>query len=53
VWLYLFDLLYLDHYDTRQVPLRYRKEVLRNTSHFQMCCSSRGKKPCRPITRLG
>jgi bifunctional non-homologous end joining protein LigD len=23
VWLYLFDLLYLDHYDIRQVPLRY------------------------------
>jgi hypothetical protein len=22
VWLYLFDLLYLDRYDTRQVPLR-------------------------------
>jgi ATP-dependent DNA ligase len=31
VWLYLFDLLYLDRYDTRQVPLRYRKEVLRRT----------------------
>jgi bifunctional non-homologous end joining protein LigD len=30
VWLYLFDLLYLDHYDTRQVPLRYRKQSLRN-----------------------
>ena len=24
----LFDLLYLDRYDTRQVPLRYRKDVL-------------------------
>lgn len=34
VWLYLFDLLYLDHYDTRRVPLRYRKELLRNTIHF-------------------
>jgi len=35
VWLYLFDLLYLDRYDTRQVPLRYRKELLRNTFDFQ------------------
>jgi len=30
VSLYLFDLLYLDRYDTRQVPLRFRKQVLRN-----------------------
>jgi DNA ligase D-like protein (predicted ligase) len=35
VWLYLFDLLYLDHCDTRQVPLRYRKELLRNTFDFR------------------
>jgi DNA ligase D-like protein (predicted ligase) len=35
VWLYLFDLLYLGHYDTRQVPLRYRKELLRNTFDFE------------------
>jgi bifunctional non-homologous end joining protein LigD len=35
VWLYLFDLLYLDRYDTRQVPLRYRKELLRNTLDFK------------------
>ena len=28
VWLYLFDLLYLDRYDTRQLPLRYRKALL-------------------------
>ncbi len=34
VWLYLFDLLYLDRYDTRQVPLRYRKELLRNAFDF-------------------
>jgi DNA ligase D-like protein (predicted ligase) len=34
VSLCLFDLLYLDRYDTRQVPLRYRKEVLRNTFDF-------------------
>jgi bifunctional non-homologous end joining protein LigD len=35
VWLYLFDLLYLDRYDTRQVPLRYRKELLRNVFEFK------------------
>jgi bifunctional non-homologous end joining protein LigD len=35
VWLYLFDLLYLDGYDTRRVPLRYRKEVLRNTFEYK------------------
>src|ERR1700694_4749656 len=37
VWFYLFDLLYLDRYDIRQVPLRYRKEVLRNAFDFQGC----------------
>jgi bifunctional non-homologous end joining protein LigD len=30
VWFYLFDLLYLDRYDIRQVPLQYRKQVLRS-----------------------
>jgi ATP-dependent DNA ligase len=35
VWFYLFDLLYLDRYDIRQVPLRYRKQVLRNAIGFQ------------------
>ena len=35
VWLYLFDLLYLDRYDTRRVPLRYRKELLHNSFDFQ------------------
>ena len=35
VWLYLFDLLYLDGYDTRRVPLRYRKKVLRNTFEYK------------------
>src|SRR5258705_2867873 len=35
VCLYLFDLLYLDRYDTRQVPLRYRKKVLRNAFEFR------------------
>jgi DNA ligase D-like protein (predicted ligase) len=34
VWLYLFDLLYLDRYDTRQIALRHRKEVLRNAFGF-------------------
>jgi len=34
VWFYLFDLLYLDRYDIRQVPLRYRKQVLRNAFDF-------------------
>jgi DNA ligase D-like protein (predicted ligase) len=33
-WLYLFDLLYLDRYDTRQVPLRDRKELLRGAFDF-------------------
>jgi bifunctional non-homologous end joining protein LigD len=35
VWLYLFDLLYLDRYDTRQVALRYRKELLRHAFEFK------------------
>jgi hypothetical protein len=33
VWLYLFDLLYVDGYDIRRVPLRYRKQVLRHAFH--------------------
>ena len=37
VWFYLFDLLYLDRYDIRQVPLLYRKQVLRNVFNFQGC----------------
>jgi DNA ligase D-like protein (predicted ligase) len=35
VWFYLFDLIYLDGYDTRQVPLRYRKALLRRAFTFQ------------------
>jgi bifunctional non-homologous end joining protein LigD len=35
VWLCVFDLLYLDRYDIRQVPLRYRKQVLRNIFDFR------------------
>jgi bifunctional non-homologous end joining protein LigD len=34
VRLYLFDLLYFDHYDIRQVPLQYRKEILGGTFEF-------------------
>jgi hypothetical protein len=34
VWFYLFDLLYLDRHDTRQVALRYRKELLRDAFAF-------------------
>jgi len=34
VWLYLFDLLYVDRYDVRRVPLRYRKQLLRDTFDF-------------------
>ena len=34
VWLYLFDLLYVDRYDVRSVPLRYRKQLLRLAFHF-------------------
>jgi bifunctional non-homologous end joining protein LigD len=35
VWFYLFDLLYVDRYDIRQIPLRYRKQVLRNAFDFE------------------
>jgi bifunctional non-homologous end joining protein LigD len=35
VCLYLFDLLYLGQHDTRQVPLRYRKGLLRNSFDFK------------------
>jgi len=35
VWLYLFDVVYFECYDTRQVPLRYRKELLRNAFQFK------------------
>ena len=35
VRLYLFDLLYLDHYDIRRVPLQYRKEILGGTFEFR------------------
>jgi len=37
VWFYLFDLLYLDRYDIRQVPLLYRKQVLRSAFDFKGC----------------
>jgi DNA ligase D-like protein (predicted ligase) len=32
---YAFDLLYLDDTDLRQIPLRYRKELLQNTITFR------------------
>ena len=35
VWLYLFDLLYVDHYDIRKVPLRHRKQLLRQAFQFR------------------
>ena len=35
VWFYAFDLIYLTGYDTRQVPQRYRKELLRKALHFK------------------
>src|SRR4030088_428503 len=35
VWLYLFDLLYLNRYDTRRAALRYRKELLRDAFEFK------------------
>jgi bifunctional non-homologous end joining protein LigD len=38
VWFYLFDLIYLGSYDTRHVPLRWRKELLRRTLDFQDPC---------------
>jgi bifunctional non-homologous end joining protein LigD len=34
VWLYLFDLIYLDRYDTQRVPLRYRKDLLQDAFDF-------------------
>lgn len=34
VWIYIFDLLHLDGYDTRQLPLRIRKELLRKALDF-------------------
>jgi bifunctional non-homologous end joining protein LigD len=35
VWLYAFDLLYLDGYDTRQLPLYRRKELLSKVLEFK------------------
>jgi len=35
VWFYAFDLLYLDSYDLRQVPLRYRKLLLEKALDFE------------------
>lgn len=35
IYYYLFDLLYLDGYDTRQVPLRQRKSLLKEAFSYQ------------------
>jgi bifunctional non-homologous end joining protein LigD len=35
VWFYAFDLLYLDGYDLRQVPLHYRRDLLRGALAFE------------------
>jgi len=57
VWLYLFDLIYLHQYDTRQVPLRYRKELLRgafefrNSLRFTEYCNHEGERYYRQACR--
>jgi len=59
VRLCLFDLLYLAGYDTRQVPLRYRKEALRNAFDFQDSlrftehCEAKGEVYFRKACRSG
>lgn len=35
VWIYAFDLLHFEGYDTRKIPLRYRKELLRQALEFR------------------
>jgi DNA ligase D-like protein (predicted ligase) len=35
VWFYAFDVLYLDGYDLRQTPLRYRRHILQNAFDFR------------------
>jgi bifunctional non-homologous end joining protein LigD len=35
VYFYAFDLLYVDGYDVRQIPLRYRKELLRKALEYK------------------
>jgi DNA ligase D-like protein (predicted ligase) len=50
VWFYAFDLLYFASYDTRQVPLRYRKELLVRAFQFNdplrltKFCETEGKR---------
>jgi DNA ligase D-like protein (predicted ligase) len=59
VWLYLFDLLYLDRYDIRRVPLRHRKELLRDTFDFKESlrftdhCEREGEAYYRQACRKG
>jgi bifunctional non-homologous end joining protein LigD len=59
IWLYLFDLLYLDRYDIREVPLRYRKEVLLDAFDFEDAlrftehCEREGEAYYRAACRRG
>lgn len=59
VWFYLFDLLYLNRYDTRQIPLHYRKQLLRNTFHYHGAlrftehCDEKGEAYYRTACRKG
>ena len=59
VRLHLFDLLYLDRYDTRRVPLRWRKQVLRDvldftgSLRFTEHCETEGEAYYRRACRAG
>jgi len=59
VRLCLFDLIYLDQYDTRQLPLRHRKELLRRSFQFRhplrftRHCDTEGEAYYRDACRLG
>ena len=59
VWFYVFDLIYLDGYDTRQTALRWRKEILRQALHFHdplrltEHCDTEGENYYRRACRAG
>ena len=59
VWFYLFDLLYLDCYDIRRIPLRYRKQVLRKVFGFHDAlrftehCTTEGEDYYRQACKRG
>jgi DNA ligase D-like protein (predicted ligase) len=59
VWLHLFDLLYLDRFDIREVALRYRKQVLRDAFDFEDAlrftehCEKEGEVYYRAACRRG